>query len=70
VSTGTAGNFGMVILRRVAEIPLNVANVGTLLDFAALGLPQIYDDSCLSMMVLCSTTSTGNLQGSMMIGAA
>lgn len=69
VSTGTAGNFGLNIIRRIAEVPITQVNVGTILDFAALGLPRVYDDACIGMMVLCSTTSTGLLQGSMILGA-
>lgn len=68
ISTGTAGNFGLVILRRIAEIPLSVSNGGYLLDFAGLGMPQIPDDAALAMMVLCSTTTLGDLYGSLIIG--
>ena len=68
-TTGTAGDFGLTILRRLAEVPLTLANVGVVHDFAALGLPRIYDDACLSMMVLCTTTTTGIFQGSLVIGA-
>lgn len=68
VSTGTAGDFGLVLLRRVAEIPIQLLNIGYVLDFAGLGMPQILDDACLSMMVLCTTTNTGLLQGSIVIG--
>lgn len=67
VSTGTAGNFGFTILRRIAEFPLNLINNGILLDFADLGLPVIYNSACLSAMVLCSTTNTGFIIGSITI---
>lgn len=68
VSTGTAGDFGLVILRRIAEFPLQVANVGNVLDYALLGMPRIYDNACLCLMVLCTATNTGLIQGSLVLG--
>jgi hypothetical protein len=68
VTTGTAGDFGLTILRRIAEIQLSPANAANLADWAALGLPQIYDDACLAMMVQCTATTTGLLLGSLVIG--
>ena len=59
ISSGTAGDVGITLRRRVAQIPLTVANIGTVLDFATLGLPELFTDSCLEMIVQCSTTSTG-----------
>lgn len=66
-SSGTAGDIGVTLLRRIAEIPLTTANVGSVLDAYALGLPEIYDDSCLAMMVLCSATNTGTINGNLVI---
>lgn len=68
VSSGTGGDVGITILRRIAEIPMPVANVVQPLDFAALGMPEIPDDACIGMMVLCSTTTTGNVLGSIKLG--
>lgn len=68
VTTGTAGSFGLTLLRRVAEIPIQQINVGMLLDFAMMGAPQVYNDACLALMVLCSATNTGIIQGSVRIG--
>ncbi len=66
-SSGTAGNVGITLLRRIAEVPVPAANVVTLLDGVSLGLPRIYDDSCLAMAVLASTTSMGAGVGSLVI---
>jgi hypothetical protein len=63
ISTGTAGNFGLTLLRRIAEIPINVTNMAQVHDAFALGMPRIYDSACLAMMVMCSTTNTGVMQG-------
>lgn len=62
-STGTAGNFGLTLLKRIAEIPITAAGVGGVLDAIGLALPIIPADACLALMVMCSATSTGELQG-------
>jgi hypothetical protein len=65
VSSGTAGDIGITLVRRIAEIPLMLANVAQAFDAFSLGLPRIYDGSCLALMVQCSTTNTGLIQGSL-----
>ncbi len=64
VSTGTAGDFGLVILRRILEIPLPLINAGMILDALALGMPTVENNACLALMVQCSTSNTGIIQGS------
>lgn len=66
-TTATTGNWGITLLRRIAEIPLMTINVGYSMDFAELGLPRIYDNACLAFMVMCTTTNTGIMQGSMKV---
>lgn len=70
-STPFAGNFGFVILRRLADIPLVRASVEETYDFVRLGLPQVYDDACLAMMLRLDggSTTSGLVQGRFMIGA-
>lgn len=63
ISTGTAGNFGITLMRRIAEIPLSIANVQAFKDYLALGLPDVPNDACLALAVLCTTTNTGLIQG-------
>lgn len=63
-SSGTAGDIGLTLMRRLAVIPFATANIGTALDAFALGLPEVFDDACLAFMVQCSTTSTGVFLGS------
>jgi hypothetical protein len=63
ISSGTAGDIGITLLRRIAEIPIAVVNVGGAVDLVSSGLPRIYDSSCLAMMVMCSATNTGNILG-------
>lgn len=62
-STATAGNFGVTLLRRIAEIPLLIANVNQSFDALALGMPEIKPGACLALMVLASTTNTGIMAG-------
>lgn len=64
VSSGTAGDIGITLMRRLAIIPFPLANIGTALDALALGLPEVHDDACLAFMVLCSSLSTGVYLGS------
>lgn len=64
-SSGTAGDVGITLVRRLLEIPLNVAGVAAALDAFAAGMPQIPNDACLGLMLLCTGTSTGNVQGSL-----
>lgn len=59
VSSGTAGDVGITLLRRLAYVPQPVANWGGSLDAFALGLPEVFDDACIAMFVQCTTTVTG-----------
>lgn len=68
-TTGTAGSWGITLLRRIAQIPITTVSVGTPLDLFSLGMPQIPDDACLCMAVMASTTSTGVVSGSLSLVA-
>jgi hypothetical protein len=68
-SSGTNGDVGITLLRRIAEIPMMVANTGLTLDAFGVGLPSIPSDACLGLMLLCSATSSGLLYGSLNIAA-
>lgn len=62
-STGTAGSFGFTATRPRMTMPLLLANKMEAFDWAQLGLPEIFNSSCLSLIELCSTTSTGTVRG-------
>ena len=62
-STGTAGSFGFTATRPRMTMPLLLANKTEAFDWAQLGLPEIFNSSCLSLIELCSTTSTGTVRG-------
>jgi hypothetical protein len=59
------GSFNLVILRRLAELPVAAAAVATSQDYAALGLPRVYDDACIAAFMNTNTTSSGALSGSL-----
>jgi hypothetical protein len=62
-STGTAGNFGVTATRLRAAFDTYLSNKPETYDWAQLGLPEIFNSSCLFPIVTCSTTSTGNVRG-------
>lgn len=62
-STGTAGNFGVTATRLRSAIDTFIANKAETADWAALGLPEVHNSSCLFPLVLCSTTTTGVVRG-------
>lgn len=62
-SSGTAGNMWVLIMERLCSIPLITVNVGSSLDFAALGLPKVFDESCLMFVHQATGTSTGLMMG-------
>lgn len=62
-TTGTAGSFGVTATRPRFSMPLPLANKAEVFDWAALGLPEIHNSSCLFPLVVTSTTSTGTVRG-------
>lgn len=62
-NTGAAGSFGVTATRLRGAVDTYVASKPETADWAALGLPEIYNSSCLFPVVLCSTTSTGTVRG-------
>lgn len=67
-TSGAAGDWGLTILRRVATLTLDVANSGRELDLFRTALAQIYDDACLALMVIPSTTTTGLIHWNTLVG--
>lgn len=62
-STATAGSFGVTATRPRMTMPLPLANKTETFDWAALGLPEIFNSSCLFPIQLASTTTTGTVRG-------
>lgn len=63
VSTGTAGDFGITLIKRLATIPISIVNIATIMNAIDIGMPRIYDDACIGIMVQASTTNTGQING-------
>lgn len=61
-TSGTAGSFGVTATRPRMTIGCPIANFKFVADWAALGLPEIYNSSCLFPIVLTSTTSSGTVR--------
>lgn len=62
-TTGTAGSFGVTATRPRTSISANVVNKTETFDWAQLGLPEIQNHSCLMLLMMCTTTSTGTIRG-------
>ena len=62
-TTGTAGSFGVTATRPRMTLPLSLANKMEVFDWAQLGLPEIFNSSCLFPIQLASTTNTGAVRG-------
>lgn len=62
-TTGAAGSFGVTATRPRMTMPLLLANKMEVFDWAALGLPEVANSSCLFPIVFTSTTSTGMVRG-------
>lgn len=62
-STGTAGNFGFTATRRRFGITLPLANFQAEKDFVGLASGQLPNDTCLQMIIIPTTTTTGTLRG-------
>lgn len=62
-ATGSVGDMGLTILRRIATIPMSLINAPSNLDAIAGALAKLDDNACLAFKVLCSATNTGFIGG-------
>lgn len=58
-TTGTAGSFGVTATRYRAALYKPIANARFTADWAGLGFPSIPNSSCLMLIQIAGTTSTG-----------
>lgn len=58
-TSGTAGNFGVTATRYRCGNYMPIANARFTADWASLGLPEIPNESCLFLIQIAGTTSTG-----------
>lgn len=61
-TTGTAGSFGVTATRLRSTAPMMIANKTEVYDWAQTGLAEIFNSSCLFVIMITSTTSTGTLR--------
>jgi hypothetical protein len=66
-ASGTTGSFNILIMRRLLEVNIDVANSGKVLDFAQTGFPRVYDDSCLAWVWLGTTATEPNFNCSLQL---
>ena len=62
-TTGTAGSFGVTATRPRMTLAAPLGNMKWVADWAQLGFPEIFNESCLFPIVLTPTTSTGTVRG-------
>ena len=62
-TTGTAGSFGVTATRPRMTLSTLVANMKFVADWAQLGFPEIFNESCLFPIVVTNTNSTGTVRG-------
>ena len=62
-TTGTAGNFGVTATRPRASLGCPVANIKWSADWASLPVSETPNDSCLFVIQIAGTTSTGTVRG-------
>ena len=57
-TVASAGTFNLLVLRPLDELRIRVANDGIIHDALATGMPVIYTDSALMMIVTADSTAT------------
>lgn len=67
VATGIAGDFGLLIAKRLTQLEMNIANVAARMDAFSVGMSEILDNACLAFMILCSSTTSGDISGEVTI---
>jgi hypothetical protein len=65
-TTGTAGNFGVTLVKPLLSLPFQVPNFPQLFDAVRgniLQMPEIAPDACLVWYMIQTSTTTGNIHG-------
>jgi hypothetical protein len=66
-TTGTAGSYGFTVAKLLAAVNMGQIYTGVSYDFAGLGLPRVRDNACIWFAVVSSTTSSGIVQGNLVM---
>jgi hypothetical protein len=67
-TTGTAGNFGVTLLRRICHIELPNSGAACVKGPFDLGMPRIYAGSCLMFKLIFDGSSTQAFFGDIVMG--
>ena len=62
-TTGTAGSFGVTATRPRVSLAAPLANIKWSADWAALPVSEVPNGSCLFLVQIAGTTSTGTVRG-------
>lgn len=58
-SVATVGTFNVHVLRPLGEARIGIANMEDVQDFIRVGMPQVFADSALVVLVAADSTSSG-----------
>ena len=62
-TTAVAGNYGFVATVPLASAVCPLASMAVQLDWMALPIARLHQDTCIAMIVQCLTTSSGTIVG-------
>lgn len=62
-TTGTAGSFGVTLMRKITVTGTAIANVPVVNDFAALGMPLVQNGTALNAIHQAATNFSGIILG-------
>lgn len=62
-ATRTSGTMHLILFRTIAMLSVTLANISNAIDLVTAGMPRIYNDSCLQLIWLASSTTGVNFSG-------
>jgi hypothetical protein len=62
-ATRTSGTMHLVLFRLLAQLEITTANIGNAIDAITSGMPRIYNDSCLELVMIPNATTSGTVFG-------
>lgn len=62
-TTGTVGNFGVTARKLLGVLGVNIIYYTSMRDYATLGMPSLKESTCLEIVGVTSTTSSGIIVG-------
>lgn len=62
VSTGTAGNFGIVVAHPLVGIPVSLATGAMAVNYLDGSMPEILTDACLAMTMQATAVTVGGVE--------